>query len=381
MFSYLAWCAVALCGFFAALNACADDNISIELRQVNDSHVVVVDGLPPELRAQRNGAPGAEPAHLLKVYVGEEPAADQPTVLGKVREEEGRLVFRPRFPFKAGLAYRVVFTPVVAAGDNGATPLEAVVRLEMSPTGEPTVVEAVYPSGDVLPENLLKFYVHFSAPMAQGSVYTHVRLLDAEGNEVEYPFVNVGQELWDRSGTRVTLLLDPGRIKRGLRPREEIGPILEEGCSYELVIDGAWRDAQGRPLKDTYRKSFRAAMPDDVQPAPSKWRIDAPPAGSSAPLLVHLEEPLDHAMLRSAFAVLDEHQTPVPGRIQVDEQETLWRYIPRQDWAAGDYAIVVDSSLEDRAGNSIERPFEVDLFETVQARTTEKTIALPFRVR
>ena len=45
--------------------------------------------------------------------------------------------------------------------------------------------------------------------------------------------------------TRLTLLLDPGRIKRGVRPLEEIGGALQVGRTYTLVIDDAWPDAKG----------------------------------------------------------------------------------------------------------------------------------------
>ena len=55
--------------------------------------------------------------------------------------------------------------------------------------------------------------------------------------------------------------------------------------------------------------------------------------------------------------------------------------MPEEPWAAGDYQIVVESALEDRAGNSIEKPFEVDVFERVDAGVTAKEIAVPFRVR
>jgi hypothetical protein len=293
-------------------------------------------------------------------------------VLGQVRVRDRRLIFRPRYPFKPGLSYRVVV--------RLAEPIEAILHIPDNVQRDPTVIEAVYPSSDVLPENLLKFYVHFSAPMAQGDAYSHVRLLDEHDKEVEYPFVNVGQELWDRSGRRVTLLLDPGRIKRGLRPREEVGPILVEGSAYTLVIDAAWPDADGRPLKESMRKTFRASAPDDVQPDPATWRLEPPRAKTSEPLEVRFQEPLDHAMLSSAFAIFDERRAQVTGKIETGDEEKLWRFVPDGDWLPGDYTVVVDAALEDRAGNSIEKPFEVDVFEKVESHVTNRNISIPFRV-
>jgi hypothetical protein len=95
----------------------------------------------------------------------------------------------------------------------------------------------VYPTSSKLPENHLRFYVHFSAPMSRGEAYEHLRLLRKNGEPVYLPFLEIGEELWDKSGMRLTLLFDPGRVKRGLKPREENGPVLEEGEEYTLVIE------------------------------------------------------------------------------------------------------------------------------------------------
>ena len=53
------------------------------------------------------------------------------------------------------------------------------------------MVAQVYPSADVLPENLLKFYVHFSGPMRGGHIYDHVRFRDEAGKLVEMPFLEM----------------------------------------------------------------------------------------------------------------------------------------------------------------------------------------------
>src|SRR5581483_5374373 len=111
-------------------------------------------------------------------------------------------------------------------------------------------------------------------------------------------FLELGEELWDPKGVRFTLLIDPGRIKRGLKPREEIGPVLEDGKSYTLVIDKGWPDARGNPLKADFRKSFRASPPIEKAIDPAAWKIAAPPAGGSAALEVTFPRPLDHAMLQ-----------------------------------------------------------------------------------
>ena len=96
--------------------------------------------------------------------------------------------------------------------------------------------------------------------MSTGDNYRHIHLLDAAGKAVESPFLEIDQELWDPECRRFTLFIDPGRIKRGLKPREDLGPVLEEGkAGFTLVIDRAWADAadqavEGGLSQDVYRR-------------------------------------------------------------------------------------------------------------------------------
>jgi len=62
--------------------------------------------------------------------------------------------------------------------------------------------------------------------MSRGFADDHVQLLDDTGAAVESPFLALA-ELWNPAATHLTLLIDPGRIKRGLVPHEHLGPVLE----------------------------------------------------------------------------------------------------------------------------------------------------------
>ncbi len=313
----------------------------------------------------RAGGPGS-----LSVFV----AGSETPLFGELRGESDGLVFVPRFPLRPGVEYRAVYTPPAGA------PVTASFRLPAPGSSPSTVVSRVFPSRDLLPENLLKFYLHFSAPMARGEAYRRTHLLDAEGKKVELPFLELGEELWDRSGTRLTLLFDPGRIKRGLKPREDSGPALEEGKSYTLLVESAWPDAEGRTLLREFRKAFRVAAPDDRQPDPSAWVIRPPRAGTTGPLLVELDEPLDEAMLHRAIAVLDGEGRPLAGRVEVDPDQVRWRFHPERTWKPGRHALSIDTTLEDLAGNSIGRPFEVDVVRPLERTITTRTVSLPFAV-
>jgi hypothetical protein len=217
--------------------------------------------------------------------------------------------------------------------------------------------------------------------MARGEAYEHVRLLDAKGQTVELPFLELGEELWDPEGRRFTLFFDPGRIKRGLRPREEVGPALEEGKQYTLVVDAAWHDAAGRALAAEARKTFSVGAPDDAPPTPADWKINAPASGQKQPLEVRFPEPLDRALLERMLWVETPEGRPLPGEIVIDQQETRWRFTPREPWRTGRYRLVATKTLEDLAGNSVDRPFEVDELKPVTQTVETEEVRLPFEVK
>lgn len=319
-------------------------------------------------------------ANVFTVHVAGK--ADAPPLAGEYGQVGETLTFKPRYPLQRGVKYRAVVHPEGIPADDGER-YAAVEETFLLPKPQtvPTVVEHVYPTRDELPENLLRFYFHFSAPMSQGGVYQYVRLLDAAGKPVESPFLELDQELWDADGRRFTLLIDPGRIKRGLKPREDLGPALEQGKSYTLEIDRAWPDANGEPLKETYRKRFRVAAPDETQPDPKTWKVEAPAAGKAGPLAVTFLKPLDHAMLGRVLWVTDEKGERVAGAVAVADRETRWWFTPKEAWKAGAYNLVVDTALEDPSGNSIAKPFEVDVFHPIEKRVETKTVKVPFTVK
>jgi hypothetical protein len=310
------------------------------------------------------------------------PRPDVPPLLGEYSFAGDTLSFKPRFPLQRGVSYeaRVNDRHIPADENESYEPAVETFRLE-KPATAPTAVEHVYPTRDELPENLLRFYFHFSAPMSQGGVYQYIRLLDAAGKPMESPFLELDQELWDADGRRFTLLIDPGRIKRGLKPREDLGPALEQGKSYTLEISRDWPDANGEPLKETYRKPFRVGPPDEMQPDPKKWKVEAPAAGKADPLTVTFPKPLDHAMLGRVLWVTDDKGERVAGAVAVADEETRWRFTPKEAWKAGSYNLVVDTALEDPSGNSIAKPFEVDVFHPIEKRVETKTVKVPFTVK
>ncbi len=304
---------------------------------------------------------GEVPESALAVYAA---GADTP-MLGTYSKEGDTLVFRPRFPLSSGISYRAVFPGGTLVVDAAAA---------AAPSAR---VEHVYPSASVLPANELKLYIYFSAPMSRGEAWKHIHLLDDTGQPVPLAFLELDQELWDPGNRRLTVLFDPGRIKRGLVPTNELGSPIVEGKHYRLVIDRDWHDAQGVRLVESFEKAFTGGPSDRVPPDPKHWSVIAPKAGTAEPLIVEFPKPMDYALLQRMLAV-----SGVAGSIAVDRDETRWRFTPTAPWKAGAYHLVADNLLEDIAGNHLDRAFDVDLQQKSEpARAASKTVSLAFTVR
>ena len=304
-------------------------------------------------------AGGRELLAVRTVAAGEE----LPSVLGARRVAGGVLRFRPRFPFRPGMGYRARFDGDAFDRLTGVQPgTTPTLELRFEPAAASSVpatrVEAVYPSAETLPENQLRLYVWFSAPMRQRQVADGVRLIDAgSGEPVELPFVEVVDGLWDPSGRRLTLFFHPGRVKRGVGPRHALGPPLRQGHRYRLEIDAGLRDAAGRPLAAGHTKSFAVGPPDRQSPSPAGWRLSAPTTSKDA-LVVDFPEPLDHELLLRLLEVLDATGAPLAGDVAISRGESRWSFHPSVPWEPGSYRLRVATALEDLAGNTPDRLFD-----------------------
>jgi hypothetical protein len=311
---------------------------------------------------------------IFNVYAG---AGDVPPLAGTYDIEGNDLVFHPNYPIEPGLHYRAVFRPLW-----GGAPVEKTFdgpRQDKTPS---TRVERVYPSLDVLPSNQLRLYIYFSAPMSRGEADRYIHVLDENGKVLQGTDAVFlpGEELWDSNYQRLTMTFDPGRIKRGLTSNEKIGPPIAEGKRYTLVIDRGWPDARGAPLVVGFRKSYRGGPAERNPPDPKEWRVTAPKAGTLDALVVDFQTPMNYPLLQRMLQVSGA-QGGVTGTVSIDRQETRWLFTPREPWKTGDYQLIVNTAIEDLAGNHIGQPFDIDTFERVTEHITTNTVSLPFGVR
>jgi len=308
---------------------------------------------------------------------------ESPAVAGSYRAGVDRVVFEPAFPFRSGVHYRAVFRPRALSnpGRDRQTNLSSAFFLPAPVAESTTRLLAILPSAGRLPENLLKFYLQFSAPMSRGGIYRHITLRTRSGEAVELPFLEIDEELWDPTMSRLTLFLDPGRIKRGVQPLEEVGSSLEAGKTYVLRVDRAWQDARGAPLMDSLEKTFQVATADRDPPDPAQWKVRPPSAGSHEPLVIEFPEAMDAGVTRRTLIVKDPDGNAVAGRVELQDEERRWTLAPDRPWAAGRHRLRYPPWLEDLAGNNIGKAFDVDVFEEVRPRPPKEILETPFDVR
>ncbi|MGI9404803.1 MAG: Ig-like domain-containing protein [Hyphomicrobiaceae bacterium] len=229
-------------------------------------------------------------------------------------------------------------------------------------TTAPSVTQ-FYPTADVLPENLLRFYIYFSEPMQRSDTLDFVKLVDDRKTTVPGAFLANKYQLWSPDGRRLTLLFDPGRVKTGLVAHNRFGRALKAPRSYRLVIDSNLRSSEGCAQSRSHTKVFRTVSADYDPPDLDKWSVRQPQAGTRGALAITLNGSLDHVSLAYGLRVKDDAGRTVRGRIDLADNEARWIFTPDQAWQNQQYRIVVDPVLEDIAGNRLTGTFERPLVE------------------
>lgn len=315
---------------------------------------VEVRGLAPAVARDLANRPPDDTAwsQILRVIV--DSPRGLPPVLGSYAVEEGGLRFTPQFSFAPGIRYRVELAV------PGATLLVHRFTVPGAEARQATRVVAIHPTDSVLPANILRLTIEFSAPMAGGPVAEHVRVLDDAGRPIPAVFLELNEELWDAERRSVTLLVDPGRIKRGIRSNREMGAPFVPGRRYRLVVDGTLRDAGGALLAAGFLREIRIGEFDGVSPDPAGWKLSSPRAGTRDPLRVEFGEPLDRALGLRLVKLTDTSGAPVPGQASLESHDRVWSFVPASPWTEADAVLRVDADLEDLAGNSVRRAFDSD---------------------
>ncbi|MFN3199574.1 MAG: hypothetical protein ACE366_14305 [Bradymonadia bacterium] len=312
--------------------------------------------------------PRGEGHDILAVFVGQKASLHDGRlpVAGRYEREGDTVRFLPMFGFAAGQDY------VVRIRCNGESPRFTEFRIDAQAAAPRARVTAVYPSGDALPENVLRFYVHFSVPMAPHRASDFIRLRDARGLSDDAAFMQFKQELWNQDRTRLTILLDPGRIKRGVTTNLRLGPALLEGHRYALTLEGGWPSADGSSQLPAYSKNFGVTAPLREQPRVGLWAWTPPTSGTRDALRIQFDRPFDRHALRGAIQIAASDGRILSGTSQVGDDESSWSFTPDDAWPSSDVQLIVDEALEDVAGNNLRELLDRDVGATENSRASHE---------
>lgn len=286
-------------------------------------------------------------------------------VLGELVPDGDHVIFWPVVPFTSGTEYEVY-------EDGRSLGTFEIVGIESDDI--PKVV-ALYPTADTVPENLLKMYIQFSHPMQEvNSALDYITVWNDTENRAEDIFLELPTELWNAEHTRLTLWLDPGRIKTDLIPNRELGLPIKRGHRYTLRIAPEWQDRNGHILDAPFTKTFYVGNRDNEKPRINKWELQLPKTGTRDPLVVDFGEHMDAILAMESLVVWnDKNQMFSSGRFELTNNERTLNVIPSMDWVAGTYRLTSRANFEDLAGNNLDRLFDRDLndsTETAKANTS-----------
>jgi hypothetical protein len=320
-----------------------------------------------------------EYSELLQVYVGKSGACctNRRPISGRYESDAVVVKFVPTFEFVEGQAY-VVRVRQASESDKPVHTLTEF-SIQSNVPSAPAQVTNIYPSGTLLPENILRFYIHFSQPMKPHVAHDYIKLLDASGNIDDAAFMRFKQELWSEDRKRLTLLMDPGRLKRNVSTNLRLGPAISKDENYTLVVESGWPAANGDGALKRYEKSFLALGALRKLPNVEYWTIKAPTIGTKSALEIRFDRPFDYQLLQTDLQVVSNSGADIPGEIIVEQNETALRFQPNDNWAEKQIYIIVDSELEDVAGNNF-RDLLDHTIETGTKQIRSTSIAVELRL-
>lgn len=284
-------------------------------------------------------------------------------VLGSFTKEGEHTIFKPIIPFTKGLSYEL--------RHNHKTLTEFTIK-EIEENVEKARILAIYPSRDTVPENLLKIYMIFSKPMQEvHAALDYIEVYNITKDEPTDIFLPLQNELWNQEHTELTLWLDPGRIKRDLIPNREKGQPLEQGNSYRISIDEQWQDAKGNYLEKAGKKEFYVSERDSKKPNVKNWKLQIPKKETVGTLVISFAEDMDAMLLQETLVIRSADNKQVAGNFKLARKEQELIFQPDLSWKAGDYQLVIDSKLEDLAGNNLNHLFDKDLLAIDKDLDTE----------
>ncbi len=218
-------------------------------------------------------------------------------------------------------------------------------------------VQNIFPRPRKLPENMLYFHITFTNPIApKQGIFDKIYLLDAKGNRLKEVWKKA--EMYYKNGHGLSLLLHPGRVKRGMLSRKVLGPIFRRGQNYRLVISSKVKNIYGKPIGHTVHKDFTITSPDYEFVQAKTWSIQFPQK-SKRGLRLTFRESLDYASIRRGVIVMNEQNEAVAGEWRVEKNPRVYVFEPKEAWITQYYSVFFTGLLTDLSGNTLTRLFEI----------------------
>ena len=276
------------------------------------------------------------------------------------------ITFEPRFPFIPGVGkYRAVIDweqiRKNAADFARISPERSEYSFEpRAITAANTRVVRIFPDAVEIPENILRFYISFSGPVARGSLSDWIRLETRHGVEVSAFFLDNREPLWSRDRTRLTLLLDPARVKRGVLANRTLGRALRQEETYRLTISSKMKDAAGHTLQDDFEHIFTVGPPVEMVLSMDDVHVSKIKVGTSESIEISFPAIMDYFQLDGRMTIRRDRGDLVAGRLSLGTQPSSVTFTPELPWQAQAYVLQISGDTEDVSGNTFSAAFDHD---------------------
>lgn len=223
----------------------------------------------------------------------------------------------------------------------------------------PPKVTRILPASPSIAVNVLRFSVEFDRPMREGFSKGHVQITDADGKPLTGVLLDPVHELWDRSHRRLTLILDPGRVKTGVGLNQQFGRAFEVGQKIRVVVAAGWPDTYDVPSQEAAVNEYIIGPVDEAQLSLSAWTISWPARHTRAPLKIGFPEELDLVSVLTFVKVRrSDAKGALAGEVRYAPETRQWSFTPESPWTEAAHELVVSERLEDLAGNNLQNAFE-----------------------
>ncbi len=306
---------------------------------------------------------------VFKGQITEAEVSSATILLGKVVKEKTSIRFIPLVPFGWNQEYTVAYNNIM---DHFV--------INFPDSYEYLKIEAVYPSGRWVPTNILKWYIKFSRPINETNLYDHIQFTRSPGDTITKAILPLENALVNDHGTLLTLWIEPGRQKRDLIPNKQLGPVFENGKFYGLAILKDLKDNNGVPMQQDFTHIFQTVPPDRKKLDLNSWEV-LPPENDRDDLVILFHESMDYGSTMNGLTIINAEKKEITGDWQLIDNESISLFTPKNPWSKGNYKVLLDATIEDLAGNNLNKLFDSKVNDTIpSSRYSSSYFALGFSI-